>query len=142
MTTVDERTTATREDALKFAAGGHTAASLRAHASNPAAVHSIAAASGDTTETVEALMLSIADGIELLNAAGLTAERCRELLGLTGIPVPTPRAAEPWVGSGRCSDCAGNHVPGSRGCGCWCHTRGSRVPAPAVPAAGGSHGRQ
>jgi hypothetical protein len=49
--------------------------------------------------------------------------------------VPAPRG-EDWVGSRRCSECADNHRPGSRGCSCWCHTRGAADTAAALLAAG------
>ena len=99
-------TTATRviteQDIMTFAAAGHTAEGFREYAASPGVVAMLAEQSGEAEEAVRALLVMLADGLSTV--------------------VPAPRAKEGWTGSTRCSGCAGNHVPGSRYCGCSCHT--------------------
>jgi hypothetical protein len=61
--------TATREEVMKFFAGGIPSAFLRGLAANPVIVAEQAAKSGAAEDEARDLMLSLADGVAALEAA-------------------------------------------------------------------------
>ena len=73
----------TRDDAVFFAAGGHTAESLRARAADQQLMTAIAivAASGDSPEAVRDFTLALADGVAELEAEGTGFQDCWAELG-------------------------------------------------------------
>jgi hypothetical protein len=81
----------TREDAVKFLAGGHTALGLLTTAAHPATVRSVAGLSGKTQQEVRAELLALSAGVGRLEAEGLTPAQCRVRLGLGGIYVAAQR---------------------------------------------------
>jgi hypothetical protein len=77
----DRELLVTREDALKFRAGGRTAKGLRRHAADPETVAGLAAGTQHAEDEVRAFLLDLADSIDTLAAEGLTPADCCDLLG-------------------------------------------------------------
>lgn len=71
----------TRDDALKFLGTGRTSASLLALAASPQAVAGIAEQSGRTRRDARDLILSFSAAVGELEAEGLRAPDCWDLLG-------------------------------------------------------------
>lgn len=71
----------TREDALKFMARGHTAASLLAHAANPGTIRTLAEGAGLTPQEARNLVFTTSLAVGRLEAEDMTPEKCWDALG-------------------------------------------------------------
>ena len=75
----------TRREAMVFYATGRTAAGIRAYAARFVTVDDTTGQSIDDAVAVKALMLAIADGIDALEAEGLTPSDCYDAAGLSAL---------------------------------------------------------
>jgi hypothetical protein len=80
----------TREDAMKYFAIGRTAGSFRSSAADPEWVRGMALLSGVTEDDERRTELAVADGIDAVDAEGLTRVDCYVLMGLDQFFGPYP----------------------------------------------------
>jgi hypothetical protein len=107
---------ATREDAMKFMARGHTAAGLLARAACPQTVRYLCDRAGETPRGARNLIFALSAALGRLEAEGMTPAKCWDELGwdLEFVEEVIALAATAPVPASRASAGAAPAAPGGR----------------------------